>query len=105
MPYFHSHIFSVKFPSISDSASNTPTVLLRNDNLPVDAVLKKMPPRHFTPLAVILPVASDSPVAISEFPAIITPHPLPWSTPDTGFVIKVMLVFTCVSDPKQSSGY
>jgi hypothetical protein len=100
MPYFHSHIFSVKFPSISDSASNTPTVLLRNDNLPVDAVLKKMAPRHFTPLAVILPVASDSPVAI------ITPHPLPWSTPsDTGFAIKVMLVFTCVSDPKQSSGY
>jgi hypothetical protein len=34
--YFHSQIFSVRFPSISISASNTPTTSSRNANLPID---------------------------------------------------------------------
>ena len=37
--YFHSQIFSEKFPSASISASKSPTTSLRNDNLPVDDVL------------------------------------------------------------------
>ena len=39
MRYFHSQIFSVKFPSVSTSVSNSPTRLLRNASLPVDDVL------------------------------------------------------------------
>jgi hypothetical protein len=37
--YLHSQIFSVKFPSGSTSASNTPTTLLRNANLSLDGVV------------------------------------------------------------------
>ena len=37
--YFHSHIFSEKFPSVSISDSKTPITLLRNASLPFDDVL------------------------------------------------------------------
>jgi hypothetical protein len=46
--YFHSHVFSEKFPSASISLSKTPTILLRNASLPPEDVLKKTEPRHFT---------------------------------------------------------
>lgn len=37
--YFHSQVFSEKFPSVSTSASKTPTALFRDASLPVDDVL------------------------------------------------------------------
>ena len=75
--YFHSQIFSVKFPSVSTSVSNNPTRLLRNASLPVDDVLKKPDPRHLTPEGVTLPIPSPVETTISDSPAIITPFAFP----------------------------
>jgi hypothetical protein len=39
--YSHSHVLSLKFPCESTCASKTPTLLLRNSNIPSELVWKK----------------------------------------------------------------
>jgi|SRR6476469_5362701 hypothetical protein len=76
--YFHSQVFSVKFPSASITASKTPIRLLRDASLPVDDVLKNNEPHQFIFFEEsILPIPSPVTVASSDSPAIIAPIPLP----------------------------
>jgi hypothetical protein len=82
--YFHSHIFSEKFPSAAISDSKTPTILLRNASLPPEEVLEKTEPHHFTlPEGLILPTHSPVYVTLSCSPpalpavVVITPCPTP----------------------------